>query len=74
MIAEHRFVGLYQVVAPLDVFQEPLLRACARCLDSAARSASGPGSFKIATNACLDALKRPPKRLLPRDYGPSLSR
>ena len=37
-------------------------RAAARC---------APGSTRIATNTCLDAIARRPKRVLPIDYGPA---
>ena len=54
-----------------DALQDALLRAW-RGLDRVQE----PGSlrawlFKIATNTCLDALARRPKRVLPIDYGPA---
>jgi hypothetical protein len=37
---------------------------------SAARGCSGPWLYKIATNVCLNALKRRPRRVLPTEFGP----
>src|SRR5918996_2347745 len=53
-----------------DALQDALLRAwCGLC------GFDGRGSlrnwlYRITTNACLDALARRPKRVLPIDYGP----
>jgi RNA polymerase sigma-70 factor (ECF subfamily) len=53
-----------------DVLQEALLR-CWRWLGSFdGRSAFGTWLYRITTNACLDAISRRPRRVLPVDYGP----
>jgi RNA polymerase sigma-70 factor, ECF subfamily len=53
-----------------DVLQEALLR-CWRWLGSFdGRSAFPTWLHRIATNACLDAISRRPRRVLPVDYGP----
>jgi RNA polymerase sigma-70 factor (ECF subfamily) len=52
-----------------DMLQETLLRAW-RGLDGfAGRSSLRTWLYRIATNACLDAIARRPKRLLPTDHG-----
>jgi RNA polymerase sigma-70 factor, ECF subfamily len=53
-----------------DAFQETLLRAWRGLPDFAGRSSLRTWLYKIATNACLDAIARRPKRLLPIDHGP----
>jgi len=54
-----------------DALQESLLRAW-RAQDSlAARGKLRPWLYRIATNVCLDQLKRRPKRVLPVDHGPA---
>ena len=48
-------------------------RCCARgagCRGSRAAARCARGSTRIATNTCLDAIERRPKRVLPVDYGP----
>jgi RNA polymerase sigma-70 factor, ECF subfamily len=55
-----------------DVFQETLLRAWRALPRFGGQKRIRPWLFKIATNACLDALKQRPKRLLPKDYAPPL--
>jgi RNA polymerase sigma-70 factor (ECF subfamily) len=55
-----------------DLVQETFLRAWRR---RASFSSGGPSSFRawlyrIATNACLDVLRRRPRRLLPPDVAP----
>ena len=55
-----------------DVFQETLLRAWRGLPRFGGQKLIRPWLFKIATNACLDALKQRPKRLLPKDYAPPL--
>jgi RNA polymerase sigma-70 factor, ECF subfamily len=53
-----------------DAVQETLLRAW-RGLDGfAGRSSPRTWLYAIATRACLDAIARRPKRVLPVDYGP----
>src|SRR6476659_9505969 len=54
-----------------DALQDALLRAwrgLSRLEDEAAMRA---WLYKIATNTCLDAIAKRPKRVLPLDYGPS---
>src|SRR3712207_2111015 len=53
-----------------DALQDALLRAWRGLPRFDGRSALGTWLYKIATNACLDALARRPKRVLPIDYGP----
>jgi RNA polymerase sigma-70 factor (ECF subfamily) len=56
-----------------DALQESLLRAW-RAQDSLAeREKLRPWLYRIATNVCLDQLKRRPKRVLPQDRGPAVS-
>ncbi len=50
--------------------QDALLRAWRGLPRFAARSSLRSWLYKIATNACLDAIARRPKRVLPMDYGP----
>jgi RNA polymerase sigma-70 factor (ECF subfamily) len=53
-----------------DALQEALLRAWRGLPRFAARSSLRSWLYKIATNTCLDAIARRPKRALPIDYGP----
>jgi RNA polymerase sigma-70 factor (ECF subfamily) len=53
-----------------DALQEALLRAWRGLARFEARSSVGSWLYKIATNTCLDAIARRPKRVLPIDYGP----
>jgi RNA polymerase sigma-70 factor, ECF subfamily len=53
-----------------DALQDTLLRAWRGLPDFAVRSSLRTWLYKIATNACLDAIARRPKRVLPVDYGP----
>src|SRR5918994_5918817 len=53
-----------------DALQEALLRAWRGLPRLATASALRPWLYKIATNACLDAIARRPRRVLPIDYGP----
>jgi RNA polymerase sigma-70 factor, ECF subfamily len=53
-----------------DALQDTLLRAWRGLPRFEGRSAPGSWLYRIATNACLDALARRPKRVLPVDYGP----
>jgi RNA polymerase sigma-70 factor, ECF subfamily len=53
-----------------DALQDALLRAW-RSLDGfEGRSSYATWLYRIATNACIDAIARLPKRVLPLDYGP----
>jgi len=54
-----------------DALQEALLRAWRGLAKFAGRSSLRSWLYKIATNACLDAIGRRPKRVLPVDYGPA---
>jgi len=53
-----------------DALQETQLRAWRGLAKFAGRSSLRSWLYKIATNACLDAIGRRPKRVLPVDYGP----
>ena len=53
-----------------DALQETLLRAWRGLPDFDGRSSLRTWLYRIATNACLDAIARRPKRVLPADYGP----
>jgi RNA polymerase sigma-70 factor, ECF subfamily len=53
-----------------DALQEALLRAWRGLGRFESRSSIRSWLYRIATNVCLDALKRRPKRVLPMDYGP----
>jgi RNA polymerase sigma-70 factor, ECF subfamily len=56
-----------------DALQDALLRAW-RGLDRfQGRSSLRSWLYTIATNACLRAIERRPKRVLPIDYGPASS-
>jgi RNA polymerase sigma-70 factor (ECF subfamily) len=53
-----------------DALQEALLRAWRGLCQFEGRSALRRWLYRITTNACLNALARRPKRVLPIDYGP----
>jgi RNA polymerase sigma-70 factor (ECF subfamily) len=53
-----------------DALQDTLLRAWRGLSRLERRASLRPWLYKIATNACLDAIARRPKRVLPIDYGP----
>ena len=53
-----------------DALQEALLRAWRGLPRFEGRSSLRSWLYKIATNACLRAIERRPKRVLPIDYGP----
>jgi RNA polymerase sigma-70 factor, ECF subfamily len=53
-----------------DVLQEAMLRAWRGFARFDGRSAVRTWLYRITTNACLDAIARRPKRVLPMDYGP----
>ena len=55
-----------------DALQETLLRAWRALPRFAGRSSLRTWLYRIATNVCLDAIARRPKRVLPVDYGPTL--
>jgi RNA polymerase sigma-70 factor (ECF subfamily) len=53
-----------------DALQETLLRAWRGLTAFDGRSSLRTWLYRIATNVCLDAIARRPKRVLPIDYGP----
>ena len=53
-----------------DALQEALLRAWRGLARFEGRSSVRSWLYRIATNTCLDAIARRPKRVLPIDYGP----
>jgi RNA polymerase sigma-70 factor, ECF subfamily len=53
-----------------DALQDALLRAWRGLRGFDGRGSLRAWLYKIATNACLDAIARRPKRVLPIDYGP----
>jgi RNA polymerase sigma-70 factor (ECF subfamily) len=55
-----------------DALQEALLRAWRGLPRFEGRSSVRSWLYKIATNTCLDAIARRPKRVLPVDYGPPI--
>jgi RNA polymerase sigma-70 factor (ECF subfamily) len=54
-----------------DALQEALLRAWRGIPRFEGRSSLRSWLYRIATNACLDAVERRPKRVLPVDYAPA---
>jgi RNA polymerase sigma-70 factor, ECF subfamily len=54
-----------------DALQETLLRAWRGLGRFEGRSALRSWLYTIATNSCLNAIERRPKRVLPIDYGPA---
>ncbi len=54
-----------------DALQDTLLRAWRGLSRLEERTLLRPWLYKIATNVCLDAIARRPKRVLPVDYGPA---
>ena len=77
IVEDHR-VGLhahcYRMLGSLhdaeDALQDTLLRAWRGLPGFGGRSTLRSWLYTIATNACLDAIARRPKRVLPIDYGP----
>ena len=77
IVEEHRaalHAHCYRMLGSLhdadDALQETLLRAWRGLAGFGGRSSLRSWLYKIATNACLDAIERRPKRVLPIDYGP----
>ena len=64
----------YQMLGSLhdaeDVLQDALLRTWRGLAGFDGRSAFRTWLYRITTNACLDAIRRRPRRVLPIDYGP----
>jgi len=56
-----------------DAYQEALLRAWRALPRLREDAALRAWLYRIATNVCLSAIARRPKRVLPADYGPSWS-
>jgi RNA polymerase sigma-70 factor (ECF subfamily) len=54
-----------------DALQEALLRAWRGLSRFEGRSSLRSWLYRIATNTCLDAIQKRPKRVLPIDYGPA---
>jgi RNA polymerase sigma-70 factor, ECF subfamily len=54
-----------------DALQETMLRAWRGLASFQGRSSLRSWLYAIATNACLRAIERRPKRVLPIDYGPA---
>jgi RNA polymerase sigma-70 factor (ECF subfamily) len=54
-----------------DALQEAFLRAWRALPRFEGRSSVRSWLYRIATNTCLDAIRRRPKRVLPIDYGPA---
>jgi RNA polymerase sigma-70 factor (ECF subfamily) len=54
-----------------DALQETLLRAWRALPRFEGRSSVRSWLYTIATNACLRAIERRPRRVLPVDYGPA---
>jgi RNA polymerase sigma-70 factor (ECF subfamily) len=77
LVASHR-AGLHahcyrmlgSVADAEDALQESLLRAWRGLHRFEGRSSLGSWLYRIATNSCLRAIERRPKRVLPIDYGP----
>ncbi len=54
-----------------DALQDALLKAWRGLRGFQGRSSPRAWLYRIATNACLDAIARRPKRVLPPDHGPA---
>ena len=77
IVEEHRaalHAHCYRMLGSLqdaeDALQEALLRAWRGLPDFGGRSSLSTWLYRIATNACLDAIARRGKRVLPAEYGP----
>jgi RNA polymerase sigma-70 factor (ECF subfamily) len=56
-----------------DLVQETLLRAWRARASFEGRAQFGTWLYRIATNACLNALERAPRRVLPQDVAPPIT-
>ena len=65
----YRMLGSYADAE--DALQETLLRAWRSLARFEGRSSFRSWVYRIATNACLRAIERRPKRVLPMDYAPA---
>jgi RNA polymerase sigma-70 factor, ECF subfamily len=65
----YRMLGSYTDAE--DALQETLLRAWRGLSRFEGRSSLRSWLYRVATNACLRAIERRPKRVLPIDYGPA---
>jgi RNA polymerase sigma-70 factor, ECF subfamily len=65
----YRMLGSFQDAE--DALQDALLRAWRGLPEFESRSSLRSWLYKIATNACLTAIERRPKRVLPIDYAPA---
>jgi RNA polymerase sigma-70 factor, ECF subfamily len=77
VVDEHRaelHAHCYRMLGSLqdaeDALQETLLRAWRGLAGFEGRSSPRTWLYRVATNVCLDAIARRPKRVLPIDYGP----
>ena len=67
----HCYRMLGSVVDAEDALQETLLRAWRGLASFEGRSSLRSWLYTVATNACLRAIERRPKRVLPVDYSPA---
>ncbi len=77
LVEPHRtelYAHCYRMLGALhdaeDALQDTLLRAWRGLPGFDDRRLPRPWLYRIATNACLDAIARRPRRMLPIDYGP----
>ena len=77
LVEEHRaqlHAHCYRMLGSLhdaeDALQETLLRAWRGLPEFGGRSSLRTWLYRIATNACMDAIARRSRRVLPIDYGP----